>query len=94
MALPLAPIAATVLHYGAIALAGYVLASRIAPGARDQRAEDALDDLPEGMTLHRPREGGQANATGRFTRIIRLGRRGPALMLDAAALGRIRLRRV
>lgn len=93
MALPLAPIAATVLSYGAVAVAGYVLASRVVPGARDQRAEDALDDLPEGVTVHRPREGGQANATGRIIRVIRLGRNGPGLKVDAAVMGRIRLRR-
>ena len=93
MVLPLAPIAATLLSYGAVAVAGYVLASRVAPGARDQRAEDALDDLPEGATMHRPREGGQANATGRIVRIIRLGQNGPGLKLDAAVLGRIRLHR-
>lgn len=91
MALPLAPIAGVALRYGAVALATYAIAAYAGPGRRDQRAEDALDDLDEGVTLRR--DGGQVNGTGRFRRTIRLGTGGPGIEIDASALGRIRMRR-
>jgi hypothetical protein len=80
--------------YGAVALAGYALARQVHVGHVDQRAEDALDELPEGMTAHRPRDRDQVNATLRFQRVIRLGRHGPGVEIDASALGRIRMRMV
>ncbi|RME18016.1 MAG: hypothetical protein D6801_02190 [Alphaproteobacteria bacterium] len=92
MPLPIAPLAAFALRYGTIALASYAIARRVEAGRRDQRAEDALDDLPEGMTLRR--EPRQANVTGRLRRVVRLGEGGPGLEIDASALGRIRLRKV
>jgi hypothetical protein len=92
MPLPLAPITAFALRYGTVALASYAVARRIERGRRDQRAEDALDDVPEGLTARREAE--QMNATGRFRRVIRLGTGGPALEIDASATGRIRFRRV
>lgn len=95
MALPLAPIAATVLRYGAVALAAALLARNLAvPGRTDQRAEDALDELHEGIAAHRPRDRrDQLNLAGRFRRVIRLGLAGPGLEIDAAALARLRIRR-
>lgn len=92
MPLPLAPITAFALRYGTVALASYAVARRIERGRRDQRAEDALDDVPEGLTARRDSE--QMNATGRFRRVIRLGSAGPAVEIDASATGRIRLRKV
>lgn len=71
------------------------LRSRLQPGRTDQRAEDALDDLPEGLAVHRPRdraEDGQHNAALRLRRVIRW--KGAAWELDAGLLGRLRLRRV
>lgn len=96
MALPLAPLAGTVLKYGAVALAGYIVArGMLQPGRTDQRAEDALDDLHEGVAAHRPRDRGpQLNAAARLRRVVRLGRAGPGIEIDAAALGRLRFRRV
>ena len=91
MALPLAPIAGIALRYGAVAVATYAITAYAGQGRRDQRAEDALDDVPEGLTLRR--EKNQANATSRFRRVIRLGANGPGVEIDASVLGRIRLRR-
>lgn len=96
MPVPIAPVAATMLRlgvrYGAVALATYTTLRMAERGRRDQRAEDALDDTPEGLTLRR--EPGQTNATGRFKRVVRLGKAGPGLEIDATTLGRLRLRRV
>lgn len=92
MPLPLAPIAVYAVTYGSVALAAYTAARRIEPGRRDQRAEDALDDVVEGVTVRR--EGEQANATARFRRVFRFGDTGPALEIDASALGRVTFRKV
>ncbi len=94
MALPLVPIAGIALRYGAVALAAYAATRAISPGRTDQRAEDAMDSLPEGLTRHAPRDRDQMNGTVRFRRVIRFGSTGPAVEIDAAALGRIRFRRV
>ncbi len=90
MPLPLAPLAPIALRYGTVAVAAWALARRVERGRRDQRAEDALDDLPEGTTLRR--EAGQTSATSRWRRVIRAGRTG--LEIDIAALGRVRIRRL
>ncbi|MBD3676968.1 MAG: hypothetical protein HUJ27_01035 [Rhodobacteraceae bacterium] len=92
MALPLAPIAGIALRYGAVALAAYAVTRSFEPGRRDQRGEDAMDSLDEGLTFRRDPE--QVNVTRRFHRVIRLGESGPGLEIDATALGRIRFRKV
>jgi hypothetical protein len=92
MPLPLAPITVFALRYGTVALASFAVARSIERGRRDQRAEDAFDELPEGLTARREPE--QVNATGRMRRVIRFGAGGPGLEIDATALGRVRLRRV
>lgn len=96
MALPIAPVAGLALRYGAVALAAYATARRIEHGRRDQRAEDALDDTPEGLSLRHevcPPES-TTHITGRLHRTIRLGETGPGVEIDISALGRIRLRRL
>lgn len=92
MALPLAPIAGVALRYGAVALATYALARMAERAPRDQRAEDAMDDLAEGVQFRR--ESDQVNGAGRFVRTVRVGTRGPGVEIDASALTRIRFRRV
>ena len=92
MPLPIAPITAIALRYGTVALATYAVARSVERGRRDQRAEDALDETPEGLTARR--EGEQMNATGRMRRVIRFGESGPGIEIDASAVGRIRFRRV
>ncbi len=91
MPLPLAPLTGLAIRYGTVALATYALASRLERGRRDQRAEDALDALDEGTTLRR--EAGQANATTRFRRVIRLGPDRPGIEIDFATIARLRIRR-
>jgi hypothetical protein len=92
MALPLAPIAGLALRYGAVALTAYAIARMAERGHRDQRAEDAMDDLPEGVRLRRDAE--QVSGAGRFVRTVRVGPAGPGIEIDATAITRIRFRRV
>jgi hypothetical protein len=77
-----APIAFAPLAWTALrvgAVAAVALyAARGASQPKDIRREQVLDDLPDG---------------GRFRRTLRLGR-GRGFEIDAAALGRVRLRRV
>ena len=95
MPLPLAPMAVVAAKYGAVALAGYALARQMQQSGRlDQRGEDALDELDEGISLHRPRDREQVNGAARFRRVIRLGTNGPGIEIDATALGRLKMRRV
>lgn len=90
MPLPLPPIAlAARLALGAAAL---YAASRSLPAIRrDQRAEDALDDLPEGAALGR--SGEDVHAAGRWRRTVRLGAGGPGVDIDISGFARVRLRR-
>jgi len=97
MPLPLAPLLPFALRLGAVATAGYALTrwvrARAHPGRTDQRAEDALDALGEGLSLHRPADragDSQTNAGARVRRVIRLG--GRSWELDAGLMARIRLR--
>ncbi|SPH23719.1 hypothetical protein DEA8626_02786 [Defluviimonas aquaemixtae] len=92
MPLPLAPIAGFALRYGAIAVAAYGLRRVLRKGRTDQRAEDALDDMDEGIAVHHPTDRGQTNASARFRRVINWGKGG--VEIDAAALARFRVRRV
>ena len=92
MPLPLAPIAGIAVRYGAVAIATYALTRKVDRAPRDQRSEDAMDDVAEGVGLRR--EGEQVNGSGRLKRTIRLGSQGPGVEIDATALGRIRFRRV
>lgn len=93
--LRVAVVAATALTAWSVRRA---LVSAPHPGRMDQRAEDALDDLDEGLALHRTRVLGdagdnrQTNAAARFRRVIRF--RGQRVEIDAGFLGRIRLRQV
>lgn len=95
MPLPLAPLIPFAVRLGLVATTTYALTrlvrSATHPGRTDQRAEDALDDLGEGLSLHRPADRGeQTNATARLRRVIRF--RGKTWELDAGAMARVRLR--
>ena len=92
MPLPLAPIAGIAIRYGMVAVTTYAVARSIARTPHDQRAEDALDDLPEGFTAGRGDK--QANGTARIKRTFRVGPNGPGIEVDLTALGRFRIRRV
>jgi hypothetical protein len=97
MPLPLAPLLPLALRIGAVATASYAVTrwfrARTHPGRTDQRAEDAFDDLGEGLSLHRPvdrAEDSQTNASARLRRVIRF--RGKTWELDAGLMARLRLR--
>ncbi|MBL9052849.1 MAG: hypothetical protein JNN02_03875 [Tabrizicola sp.] len=101
MPLPLAPLLPVALRIGLVATTSYAVTrwvrARTYPGRTDQRAEDALDDLGEGLSLHRPSDRAadhpwdrQTNASARLRRVIRFG--GRAWEVDASAMARFRLR--
>lgn len=97
MPLPLAPLLPLALRLGAVATTTYAVSrwvrARTHPGRTDQRAEDALDELGEGLSVHRPAdraEDRQTNAGLRLRRTIRI--RGRAYEFDAGLMARLRLR--
>ena len=92
MPLPLAPVAGIALRYGVVALTAYTIARKVGRGHFDQRADEAMDDVNEGLTLRREKE--QLNTTARYHRTIRFGTNGPGVEIDITALGRIRLRKI
>ena len=92
MPLPLAPIAGFAIRYGVLAVAAYGVGRGLRKGRTDQRAEDALDDMEDGMAVHRPQDRNQTNAAARFRRVIRWGDKG--IEIDAAALARFRIRKL
>lgn len=92
MPLPIAPIAGFAIRYGAVALATYAVARNLPAPPRDQRAEDAMDDVSEGLSLGKDDE--QVNGAARFRRVIRLGANGPGVEIDATALTRIKFKKV
>lgn len=85
MPLPLVPIAGATL-------AAIVLARALRPVRIDQRGEDALDALDEGVGIARVRSREQTSASGRIRRIVHLGNR--RFEIDAGVLARVRLRQV
>lgn len=97
MPLPLAPLIPLVVRLGIVASTTWAVSrwvrSSTHPGRTDQRAEDALDDLGEGLTVHRPADRAddqQTNASARVRRVIRF--RGRSYELDAGLMARLRLR--
>lgn len=95
MPLPLAPIAAFALRAGALAAAAWAVRRALTPhpGRTDQRAEDALDALDEGLAAHVPADrDGQRNAALRVMRVV--GWRGRRVEIDLGVLARLRVRDV
>jgi hypothetical protein len=97
MPLPLAPLLPLAIRLGLVATTTLAITrwvrSGTHPGRTDQRAEDALDELGEGVTLHRPAdraEARQTNATARLRRVIHF--RGRVYEVDAGLMARFRLR--
>lgn len=100
MPLPLAPLLPVALRIGMAATTAFAVTrwvrARTYPGRTDQRAEDAFDDLGEGVSLHRPGDrtaGGvddsQTNANARLRRVIRF--RGKTWEFDAGLMARLKL---
>jgi hypothetical protein len=94
--LALSPLAWTALRLAAVGAVALYAARAKNPAPKHAARESMLDDLPEGVsaTPHRSDDEGAMHGTGRIKRTIRLGRNGPGFEIDAAALGRLRLRRV
>lgn len=94
MPLPLVPIAGVALKYGGVALTAWLVARRVGSARVDQRGEDALDEMPEGLGLRRPRDRAQTNATGRFLRRVHLPGMARTVEIDAAFYARFRARKI
>lgn len=95
MPLPLAPIAVFALRAGAVAAAAWAVRRVLTPreGRTDQRAEDAFDDLDEGLAAHVPADReGQRNAALRVKRVLGWG--GRKVEVDLGMLARVRVRGV
>ena len=92
MPLPIAPIAGFAIRYGAVALATYAVSRRIERAHFDQRGEEAMDDVNEGLSVRRDAD--QMNSAVRYSRTVRVGKTGPGLEIDITALGRIRFKKV
>ena len=99
MPLPLAPLLPLALRLGAVTALGLAarrwVGAHSFPGRTDQRAEDAFDDLGQGLSLHRPADrttevASQTNTSARVVRVIRIG--GKTWELDAGLMARLRLR--
>ena len=96
MPLPLAPLLPLAIRFGVVATTTFALTRLVAathPARTDQRAEDALDDLGVGLSIHRPAdraEDRQTNASARLRRVIRF--RGRSYEVDAGLMARLRLR--
>lgn len=93
-AIALTPFAWTALRLGAAAAVA-LYASRRLSEPKDAAREAVLDDLPDGMTGHSHRAEAErgVHATARLRRVLPLGR-GGRLEIEAAGLGRFRVRRV
>lgn len=87
------PLALTALRYLAVTAAVYAVARAWHQPRRDQRLEDAMDELPEGLGLTRDPDR-SLRAAGRLRRVVRVGTDGPGLDIDVTGLARLRLRRV
>lgn len=103
MPLPLAPLLPVALRFGMVVTTTWAVArwvqARTYPGRTDQRAEDAFDDLGEGLALHHPSDrvaestgDRQTNAAARMRRVIRFGSR--SWEIDAGLMARFRLRQI
>lgn len=92
----LAPYAWRALRLGAMAAVTLYAARNRASQPKDPAQAHLLDDLPDGLSAspHRAETESGLNGEGRFRRTVRLGPNGPGVEIDAAALGRLRLRRV
>lgn len=94
MALPLAPVASVVLRYGVVALAAYAAARRLPEAVRSQPLEDALDEVPEGMTYREDTLNNERHMSGRFRRVVRFGGHGKGFEVDGALIGRLKVRKL
>ncbi|QHQ36689.1 hypothetical protein [Algicella marina] len=95
MPAPIAPIAWTVLRFGALAATTYYVSRRASMRPKDIWRESALDGVHDGLEVTTDRSEAEANAhtAARFRRTFRMGE-GRGVEVDFAALGRFRVRRI
>ena len=74
-------------------LAAFALARNVHIAPVDQRVEDRFDDIAEGLSINRGTTRDQINTAYKYRRIVRFGKMGPAIEIDASALARLRVRR-
>jgi len=96
MTVPLRPLAAIALQTGVLAAAIWAMRRGLSDGRTDQRAEDAFEDLDEGLALHRPVDRAvdgvrQTNAAARIRRTLRWN--GGGVEVDAGFIARLKIRR-
>ena len=96
MPLPLAPVAWTAIRLTAVVAVAVMAARNRSSEPKDAHQEFALNGLPEGFRAkrHAAQDEQSLHGQGRLRRVIRLGRDGPGVELDASAFGRLRFRRV
>ncbi|WP_138468945.1 hypothetical protein [Poseidonocella sp. HB161398] len=92
LALPLSPIFWTIFRYALIAGLAAAAARRADPVPRDQRVEDVLDSLDDGLRLRRDEDTTRIAAKAGHS--LRLGPNGPGLRMEFAGLGRLKLHRL
>jgi hypothetical protein len=94
--LALSPLAWTALRVGAVAIVAAYASRNRETQPKDAHHEQVLDELAEGVSArpHRAEAESAMHGTGRFRRTLRIGPNGPGIEIDAAALGRFRVRRV
>lgn len=90
MPLPaLPPLVLAAAKYAAVAAAAWALTRETYRGRIDQRAEDAMDDLPDGVSIRQPGDRTQTNLAAWLRRRVGLGPSG--LEVDLAILARLRV---
>ncbi|HMR54553.1 MAG TPA: hypothetical protein PKA33_19840 [Amaricoccus sp.] len=94
--LALSPLAWTAIRLGAVAALGLYASRRRGSEPKDARNEATLDEMPEGFHAHSHRAEAESavHGRGRLRRVFRFRATGPGVEVDAAALGRLRFRRV
>ena len=94
--LALSPVAWTAIRIGALAAMAVYASRRRASEPKHAEREAVLDGLAEGLEAgpHRAEAERALHGAGRFRRVFRLGPGGPGVEVDAAGLGRLRVRRV
>jgi hypothetical protein len=96
MPVPLAPVAWTAIRLTAVVAVAVMAARNRSSEPKDAHQDFSLDSLSEGFRARRhAAQGEQAlHGQGRLRRVIRLGRDGPGVEVDASGFGRLRFRRV
>lgn len=97
MAFPVLPIALSLLRFAAFLALVVAISRRDAGSPENDATEAALDALPLGGHLsggHLPGREKRLRAGGKWQWTLRGGQNRPQFAIEAAVLGRLRLRRI